>query len=193
MKTERGKVNVKGFKFIGLLLAAVLITGCGVKKKAAQTVVEEKVVPTWHTCLIQGARIVVQTPDNRIAANATLQVVRDSLLVISVMPLFGIEMMRLEATPEEVTGFDKIQGQYASASYDALNRKLSPSLSWETLQQICAAELPTGSEKARLTYAYGDDLYELTITYPERQTDVPLRIAQLPKSRYTKIDISKWL
>ena len=39
MKTERGKVKVKGFKFIGLLLAAVLITGCGVKKKAAQTVV----------------------------------------------------------------------------------------------------------------------------------------------------------
>ncbi len=173
----------------------VLLTGCGVKRHSIQTTDEtpEAETPAWHTCLIQGVKITVLTPDNRISANATMQVVRDSMLVISIQPMFGIEMMRIEATPTEIIGIDKIHGQYASAGYHDINRKLSPSLNWDELQQICSAELPLGSEKARLYYTYGDDLFELTISYPMRQTDVPVHIGHQPLQRYSQIDISQWL
>ena len=122
-----------------------------------------------------------------------MQVVRDSMLVISVMPMLGMEMLRIEATPLEVIAIDKIHGQYATATYAELNRKLTPSLNWDILQQLCSAELPTGDQKARLQYMFGDDTIEIVINYSPRQLDVPVRVMNIPTKRYTKVDISKWL
>ncbi len=150
-------------------------------------------MPTWHTCLIQGAQATVTTENDRISAAVTMQVVRDSMLVISVMPMLGMEMLRVEATPLEVIAIDKIHGQYATATYAELNRKLTPSLNWDILQQLCSAELPTGDQKARLQYMFGDDTIEIVINYSPRQLDVPVRVMNIPTKRYTKVDISKWL
>lgn len=122
-----------------------------------------------------------------------MQTVYDSMLVISVMPLFGIEMMRLEATPLELIAIDKMHGQYAKASFADLNRKLTPSLNWDVLQQICAAELPTGNKTARLLYSFGEKTIELTIEYPERKTDVPVKVYNLPLNKYAQVDVSKFL
>ena len=122
-----------------------------------------------------------------------MQVVRDSMLVISVMPMLGMEMLRVEATPLEVIAIDKIHGQYATATYAELNRKLTPSLNWDILQQLCSAELPTGDQKARLLYMFGNDTIEVVINYSPRQLDVPVRVMNIPTKRYTKVDISKWL
>lgn len=182
--------------YIFCLLAVVLLTGCGVNKRAAtKPIVElqEDETPVWQTCLIQGARVTIVTDGGRVSANATMQVVRDSMLIISVMPMFGIEMMRLEATPEQIIGIDKMHGQYAVTTFDAANSKLVPALTWEDLQAFCTAELPLGSERARLFYTFGDELIEISVTYPARMTDVPLRMGRLPLDRYTQIDISQWL
>lgn len=187
-------ISMRFNKYIVLLAALFVLASCGTKKKIVESqepVVEN--VPTWHTCLIQGAQATVTTENDRISAAVTMQVVRDSMLVISVMPMLGMEMLRVEATPLEVIAIDKIHGQYASATYAELNRKLTPSLNWDILQQLCSAELPTGDQKARLLYMFGDDTIEVVINYSPRQLDVPVRVMNIPTKRYTKVDISKWL
>ena len=82
---------------------------------------------------------------------------------------------------------------YAQATFAEINRVLTPSVNWDILQQICTAELPTGSDKARLLYSVGDKTIELVITYPARQTDVPLRMKRQRLDNYTQMDISQWL
>lgn len=190
---------MKGKKYLIWILAAGLLAGCGTKKKAveqsasteqAEEVIEE---PSWHTCLIQGARVVVYTEGSKVSANMTMQTVRDSMTVISVMPMLGIEMMRIEATPMELTAIDKIHGQYAEATFAELNRKLTPSMNWDILQQICTAGLPTGEEKARLLYSFGEETIELVIDYPPRKQDVPVHIGNINKNKYTKVDVSRFL
>ena len=178
-----------------VLLAALILAGCGTKKKTVTPVVEEPVVvaPAWHTCLIQGARATISRNADKLSATVTMQTVRDSMIIISVMPLFGMEMMRIEATPLEVKGFDKIHGQYVQATFAELNRKLQPQMNWDILQEICTAELPTGDQKGRLLYAFEDETIELVIDYVPRKLDLPLRMVGLDEKRYTKIDISKWL
>ena len=101
--------------------------------------------------------------------------------------------MRLEATPTELTAIDKMHGQYAQATFAELNRKLTPTLNWDILQQVCTAELPTGKDKARLIYAFGDETIELIIDYTPRKLDVPVRVYNLPIGKYQRIDISRWL
>ena len=171
-----------------LLVAILLLAGCGVKKG-----IKKSEVPSWHTCLVQSARATVITDDDKLTANITMQTVRDSMLVISVMPMLGLEVMRLEATPTELTAIDKLHGQYARANYADLNRKLTPSINWDILQQLCAAELPTGNEKARLMYSFGDKTLEVIIDYPPRKTDVPVKVMSQPLKKYKEIDISQWL
>ena len=179
-------------KTLYFLLALLVLASCGTKKKAVGGEGSAVSEPTWHTCLIQGARATVITNEDRLSANVTMQTVRDSMLVISVMPLLGMEVLRIEATPLEVIAIDKFHGRYAKATYADLNRRLTPSLNWDVLQQLCSAELPTGSEKARLMYSFGEQMLELVIDYPARQLDVPVKVTNIRLNKYTQVDVSKF-
>lgn len=184
-------------KIIGYICCILLLvlTGCGTKKKAVTVVAEEPVseVPSWHTCLIQGGRATIITENDRQSAAVTMQTVRDSLLVISVMPMFGMEMLRIEATPTQLIGIDKIHGRYALTTYAELNNHLTPSLNWDILQQVCSAELPTGNERARMLYTFNGERIEVIIDYMPRKTDVPVRAMHQRLDKYSQVDISRWL
>jgi hypothetical protein len=180
-------------KYIVFVLAALVLVSCGVKKKAVSTLPSVESEPTWHTCLIQNAKATVTMDGSRMSANVTMQTVRDSMLVISVMPLLGIEVARFEVTPFELTGINKFDGTYATTTFAELNRTLTPSLNWDVLQQTCTAELPTGAERARLVYTLGDKEIELVINYTPRKLDVPVRVLHQNVSKYKKMNIQKWL
>ena len=181
--------------FVLVLGSLLFLSSCGAKKAVVSTpATPETVVPAWHTCVLQGAQMLVVTDEDRLSATANIQVVRDSMLIISVMPMLGMELLRIEATPTQITAIDKLHGRYAVATYAEINRKVFPEINWTVLQQLCSAELPTGSEKARLRYTYNEkETLDITITYPQRQTDVPVRMTAAKLDRYTQVDIQRWL
>lgn len=133
------------------------------------------------------------TDEDKISSAVTMQTVHDSMIVISVTPMFGMEMMRVEATPTEIIAIDKIHGRYAKATFAQINKQLTPSLNWDILQQICTAELPTGDKKARLVYTFGKKQIELILDYPPRKIDVPVKMTNQRLTKYTEIDVSKFL
>ena len=186
MKSEKFIIGAVGF-----WLLAVSLIGCSIQKGKQKPVKESE--PSWHTCVIQGAKAIVTTKEDKVSATVTMQVVHDSLLIVNIMPMLGIEMARLEATPTEIVAFDKVYNRCAVTTYEELNQRLVPKISWEQLQQICSAELPTGKETAHFVYSIGKESIAFDITYPERKTDVPGRMNRLPQERYKKMDISKWL
>ena len=174
----------------------MLLTSCGAKRKVVSTPVPEVTepeMPVWYTCLIQSAQITLSHGEESYSGTANMQVVRDSMCIISVTALLGLEVLRIEATPQEILGVDKIHGHYARATYEELNRRMTPQLSWEVLQQMCSAELPTGDKTARVRYSIGKEQAELFILYPERQLDVPVRMNSVRLDKYKPIDISKLL
>ena len=149
--------------------------------------------PQWYSCLIQNAQAVVTLGNETMRATCTMQTIRDSALVISITPMLGIEMFRVEATPTQVIGIDKIHRQYAVATYDGINRYLSPALTWNNLQDLATAELPTGDKEAFVGYTAGKQTIMLRITYPERLLDIPVRTKAANLSRYQQIDIRQLL
>ena len=170
-------------------------TSCHTTKHIAQTetpIVEEP-APQWHTCLMQNAQAVVTLGNETLRANCTLQTVRDSMMVLSIMPMLGIEMLRIEATPAQVTGIDKINRRYAVATYDDINRYLTPSVTWHDLQAFATGELPTGDKEAFVGYTAGKQTIMLRIIYPERQLDVPVRTQAANLSRFQQTDIRQLL
>lgn len=166
---------------------AIGFTSCHTQKVAVQTQSAE--TPTeeekpWHTCLMQGARATLTIDEEIISANCTMQVVRDSMLVISVMPMLGIEVYRIEATPDELIAINKLNNQYLRTDYQQVNRYVTPPLRWEDLQQIASNELPGGPF---VGYAIGEKTIALKITYPEKQTNVPVRAQHIDLSRYEQV------
>ena len=181
---------------VGFWLLAISLVGCGVQKGKQKSISDERLAiseQTWHTCVIQGSKAVVTTQEEQMSATVTMQVVHDSLLIVNIMPMLGIEMARLEATPTQLIAYDKVNNRCAVTTYEELNQRLVPKISWEQLQQICSAELPTGSEKAHLVYSIGKETIAFDIQYNTRKIDVPVRMHRLPQERYKKMDISKWL
>ena len=166
---------------------AIGFTSCRTQRAAVQpqpteTPTEEE--KPWHTCLMQGAKATLTMDEQTITANCTMQVVRDSMLVISVMPMLGIEVYRLEATPDELIAIDKLNHQYLKTDYARINRYVTPSLTWEDLQQIASNEVQGGPF---IGYAIGEKTIALKITYPEKQTDVPVRMLHIDLSRYKQV------
>ena len=87
----------------------------------------------------------------------------------------------------------ELLGDHGLQYHGKLNRNLVPTINWDVLQQLCTAELPTGDKSARLVYTLGDKTVELSVIYPVRKLDVPVRVNKQNTSRYKKIDITKWL
>ena len=198
VRATRGMVRltVRTMAYCGIEIITVLALGTGfaigftschtqqaaVQKQSAETLTEEETL--WHTCLIQGAKATLTMDGKTISANCTMQVVRDSMLVISVMPMLGIEVYRLEATPDELIAIDKLNHQYLKTDYARINRYVTPSLTWEDLQQIASNEMQGGPF---IGYAIGEKTIALKITYPEKQTDVPVRTQHIDLSRYEQV------
>jgi hypothetical protein len=65
-----------------------------------------------------------------------LKVWKNELIVLSVTPVMGIELFRLEATPDQVTIIDKLNRRYTIMTYEEIN-KLSPRrISYKMLQLL---------------------------------------------------------
>lgn len=190
------RLAVRTMAYCGIEIITVLALGTGfaigftschtqqaaVQTQSAETPTEEE--KPWHTCLIQGARATLTIDEEIISANCTIQVVRDSMLVISVMPMLGIEVYRIEATPDELIAINKLNHQYLRTDYQQVNRYVTPPLRWEDLQQIASNELPGGPF---VGYAIGEKTIALKITYPEKQTNVPVRAQHIDLSRYEQV------
>ena len=198
VRATRGMVRLtaRTMAYCGIEILTVLALGTGfaigftschtqqaaVQQQSAETPTEEETL--WHTCLIQGAKATLTMDEQTITANCTMQVVRDSMLVISVMPMLGIEVYRLEATPDELIAIDKLNHQYLKTDYARINRYVTPSLTWEDLQQIASNEVQGGPF---IGYAIGEKTIALKITYPEKQTNVPVRMLHIDLSRYEQV------
>lgn len=167
---------------------AIGLSGCKTQQQVISgtaTETAEQPDNQWHTCLIQGAKAILTYDGQTMTANCTMQTVRDSMLIISVMPMLGIEMFRLEATPTGLLAVDKMNKQYIQTDYQELNRYVTPAVTWEHLQQIATNELPD----AFVGYTVGERRIALRIDYPQKQQDVPVRMTGMNLARYDRINI----
>lgn len=178
------------------IVTALLLVSCGTQKVKQS---ESPAPPLWQTCLIKGAQASIEIQkknsqsSDKISAAVTMQVVRDSIAIISIMPILGMEMVRIEATPEKVIGISKIHGLYIDCNYEELNRYIAPTIDWGIIQQLCAAELPTGDTNARVVYIINGQTITLSIDYTPKQTDIPLTIQRQRLTRYKQTSIAQWL
>jgi len=61
---------------------------------------------------------------------------KGEVIQLSVVPLLGIEVARLEISPERILAVDRLHKQYVEVSFEDLNRMANLNLSFNVLQSL---------------------------------------------------------
>ncbi len=131
---------------VSLLLAWMLV-GCKSSKQVATVGLGEAKTHTEFFGSIQKQAFAFHTLSARLQADVTmgkseissrvdLKIDRDHALQLSVIPFLGVEMFRLEMTPDSILLIDRINKQYVSESVDKLKGQLPITFNYYNLQAL---------------------------------------------------------
>lgn len=148
------------------LIITLLLAGCGTSKKVVHSnnsgtisvvnnvseiiKLEEKNQLNFKTANASGISLEVNIKNLQKTVNASCKIVTDSAIYFSVIPVFGIEMFRLELTPEKFILVDKLNKNYYSESYNFFKKEWGLSISFYDIQSLISNRLFTmGKEKVQ--------------------------------------------
>lgn len=143
--------NQKSIHIIALffcLLSVMLFTTCKSKHKViySSTPIEEKanselfkdVISNGidYTNLSSRLNINITNGSKTLSSKATLRMIKDSAIQISVQPLFGVEMFRFYIDPYQVVLLDRMNKRYVEETISSLKEYYPVGFDFYTLQSM---------------------------------------------------------
>ncbi len=134
----------KIFRYITLLSAVLILAGChtqqaGQKHRAShdRQVVEKTLAaqPIFQT-LDANMQLKLTAAGNSFSSNGRLQAICDSMMVLSVQPMLGIELFRIEFTTAEMRIIDKMNHRYATVAYQEIQQKVGLPITFGDVQAL---------------------------------------------------------
>ncbi|MDR3327688.1 MAG: DUF4292 domain-containing protein [Prevotellaceae bacterium] len=77
------------------------------------------------------------------SVRVNIKIIKDKDIVISILPILGVEIFRLQLTPQRFYVFDKFNRQYCENTYENLSRELRTDISFKNLQALLTNQLFT--------------------------------------------------
>lgn len=107
--------SVNPSRFSPLLWAALVLmtlglAGCGAQRKATKS--PAVVTAHYRTVTARQLPVTVTADSMTYTVYCTAQAVRDSVVVLSLQPMAGMEIVRVEMTPEALLGVDRTHKRY---------------------------------------------------------------------------------
>lgn len=99
---------MKKYTWIVLIVVVGLLAGCGVRKGERRTVTGDQA----RTVLARQLPVTIQMDSLSYTVYCTAQAVRDSIVVLSLQPMAGLEVVRVEVTKNAVLGVDRTHKRY---------------------------------------------------------------------------------
>lgn len=148
------KVENKKIFFV-LLFFAVLIafSGCKSKKQivADYTPIEDKKNAQLFLDILDNAfayntlssklNLNISSGTRSISSRASLRMIKDNAMQISIQPLFGVEMFRIYITPDTLIVLDRMNKQYMQESISDLKKTYPVGFDFQTLQSLFTNQL----------------------------------------------------
>lgn len=104
----------------------------------------EKVIelsPNWECVTGKVALALDMGAKGTTKVNATLRMKRGEVIQLSVAPLLGIEVVRMELSPQGILVLDRLNKRYVQASFEQVNYWARTDLNFHVLQSLFLNEL----------------------------------------------------
>ncbi len=162
------------------LLCIVALSSCRVQKD----------VPAHYHTLNQRASATLVLDEHRYSMSCTMQVWRNELVVISLQPMLGIEMARIEATRDSVWVFDKMNRRYAVLGYHDAACKIQPLPSYKMIQDFVTEPVtPKKSAKVSRTFTAGEHRLQVDCTFSSREFDTLKKPNRQDTRKYKRVSL----
>lgn len=142
---------MRQFRYILLLVLAVAMASCHTQHKLTNNnnkpikhkqqlidrVVEAQ--PHFTTLQAQKAKITLNYGDRKLSASATINLYHDSAMVVSVQPLLGIELFRVEVDKKNIIVVDKLNRRYGRLEYESVYQVAGHRLEFGDIEALLTA------------------------------------------------------
>lgn len=149
---------MKAQKYILIFTSLMALMACHTKKAVVQKPIEqsntllinsseqiirslEKNQPDFKTANISKMSIDINIKERQYSVGGACQMVTDSAIHFSVMPVLGIEMFKLELSPKEFILIDKFNKKYYKSSYDFFKNSFGINLNYVDIQSLVSNKL----------------------------------------------------
>jgi len=141
-----------GNKFVIFLLVLSLTPACRTnrnitsmesrteKSEASEYSAPEPGIKFAESLKLRKAAVNISLNGNEETANATIAVIRDSIIVVSVVPLAGIEAMRIYCTRDSLTVINRSDKTYSHSEIGRIREKYRLTIDFYDLQAILSNE-----------------------------------------------------
>lgn len=142
-----------------LLLVLLTVTSCNLARRVPKprqaaeadksltaadvTAMIHKAEPDYRTINISKCDLTVRFGDGTFTLRASARIIRDSLISISIQPMLGIEVARVEFTPGYFYVYDKMNKAYSETPYDYLHIATGLPIDYNAIQSMLTARLFT--------------------------------------------------
>ncbi len=109
--------------YIFVLFLSIVFFSCKTTKQAATTVqsADKQIVqPIIRTANFNNISLKLNIGGASFNSRASMKIIKDSIIQLSIMPVLGIEAARIDITPKSVLVVNKIQNLYYQLEYDSL-------------------------------------------------------------------------
>lgn len=173
-----------------LTIILLVLAGCSSQRvvttrEQEQRTQEQDEASVVRTVFVPSARASLTIDGETMSSRVTFMTTIDSLVIWSIQPLAGMEMLRVEATPTDLIIYDKTTMEYIPLTYESLLLYSPVPFTYQQIQDIATgAILPRGQQKTLRSFSIADKTIILELTYPEIRTNVPVNMNRLPMVRF---------
>lgn len=140
-----------------------------------------------RTAEIRRTTLTLTADGKQIASGATLQAVIDSVTVISVQPIAGIEAFHLKATPDSLFLADRLHRQRMRLTFADINRYVRPRLTYKDLEGMVTGHWGKNGKTER-TYKAGRHAATISMPAATIRFDENLRLRESRSEKYEEVD-----
>ena len=150
---------MKKGKYIFILMTIVTLSACHSTKKIAEKQIDnnvsipkvastaeiiktlQKSEPKFSTANASKMSIDINLKEHEYSVSAACQMITDSAVYLSVMPVLGIELFKLELTPSKFIVIDKLNRRYYEETYDYVKTQFGVTVSFQNIQSLISNRL----------------------------------------------------
>lgn len=168
-----------------ITLLGLLLCSCATQRQAE---------PRRYNTLSQKAHATLQFDEHTYTMNCNVQMWRNELIVLSLQPVLGIEMFRLEATNDSVCVIDKMNRRYTTLAYDWAGKEIHPTPSLKLIQDYVSAPLsPKKKSNNQIHLEVGSHTISIQCTFSQREYNQLTTPRRLELKKYKRVSLREIL
>lgn len=170
-------------KLIYIIVATLMLASCSTTKKVqratevktdpSRQLIEQVIAvqPAFTAAQAAKARFSINYAQHNYNISGSINMLTDSAIILSLQPILGIELYRMELMPQTLTIIDKMNRRYVRMTYQQLQQQTGLNIGFSDIQALCMNHMfVAGSGQERLTQVKADtqtDAAEYRLTFSD--------------------------